>query len=81
MGIKQNYFWAYANYQGKLVILGAFLTREQAYQTAYTKLPSTFQIIELNTRDQSKATQVIKFQVLNNTSDLDFSMQRSKHNL
>ena len=81
MGIKQTYFWAYANYQGKLVILGAFLTREQAYQTAYTKLPSTFQIIELQTKDQSKATQIIKFQVLNITSNLDYSLQRSKHQL
>jgi hypothetical protein len=81
MVLKQSYYWAYAIHQGKLVILGAFQTREQAYQTAYTRLPSDFQIIELTTKNQAKATQIIKFQLLNTTGDLDFSMQKSKHQL
>ncbi len=80
MALKQSYYWAYAIHQGKLVILGAFQTREQAYQTAYTRLPSDFQIIELTTKNQNTVTRIIKFQILQQTNNLDFSLQRARHN-
>lgn len=77
----RNYWWAYTVYNGKLVILGAFNTEEEAYERAYGKLPVEFKVIGLPYKTQSKATQIIKYKMLEDTSNLDFSLQRAKHNV
>ena len=76
---KQTYFWAYAIYQGKLLIDGVYRTESDAYTFAAKHIPVRFEVVELNTRNEARATQEIKHITLEQTEDLDFSIQRARH--
>lgn len=77
----KHYYWAYAIYQGKLLIDGWYIDEQQAYSFASRRMPVRFEVICLKTKDRGKATQTIKHQVLEQTQDIDFALQRAKHKL
>lgn len=76
---SKEYYWAYAIYQGKLIIDGYYRTYNDAYNFAYQKIPVRFEVVCLGTKDRRKAVNIIKHQVLESTSDLDFALRRAKH--
>jgi len=78
---RHTYWWAYAIYQGKLVIDGWYRTEQEANHLAYLKLPCRFEVICLSTRDRARATQAIKHQVLEETGDIDQALKRAKHKI
>jgi ribosomal protein L16/L10AE len=75
----KRYYWAYAIYQGRLLIDGWYADEQQAYEFARRRIPVKFEVIALNTYNRQSATQKIKHEVLEQTGDIDFALQRAKH--
>jgi len=75
----KNYWWAYAIYQGKLVIDGAYATEQEAWSFANRRIPVHSNIICLGTKDRYKAGRLIKHQVLEETDNIDLALKRAKH--
>jgi len=78
---QKEYWWAYAIYQGRVVIDGYYNSEQEARKFAYNKLPGNYEVVCLPTRDRARATQIIKHRVLETTGDIDFALQRAKHKL
>ena len=76
---KHNYYWNYAIYQGKLLIDGCYNNEQEAMQFGYKNIPVAFETVPLNTKDRSKATQVIKRRVWEQTGDIDQALKRARH--
>jgi hypothetical protein len=78
---RQPVWWAYAIYQGKLVIDGWYYTEMECYTFAAKNIPCRFEVISLDTINRASATQKIKHQILDETGDIDFALKRAKHKL
>jgi len=74
-----DYYWIWTIRNGKLIVLGPYNTREEAESMGYSGMEGNYEIECLKTRDQAKATQVIKAKTLEMTRNLDFSLQRASH--
>lgn len=74
-----HYWWAYAVYQGKLLIDGWYPSENEAYQFASRRIPVHFEVVELATRDKWRATRAIKHLTLEATNDIDFAIKRARH--
>lgn len=64
---------------GRLVVLGEYKSREEAYRMALQKLTANFEVFDMPTKDRAKATQHAKYVMFNKTEDLKRSIQRAKH--
>jgi len=64
---------------GRLVIIGAYNTEEEATSYGFSKLGNNFDVIWLPTRDQAKATRMAKKQMFDQVGDLDRALQRARH--
>ena len=73
------YYYILAINMGKRVLLGPYLTEEEANSVGYQKLDISFEVIPLNTKSRSKATQMLKARVLDETANLEESLGRVKH--
>jgi len=73
------YYYVWADDEGTNVLLGPFTTREEANRAAWGQLNCYFEIVELDTKDRAKATQVLKARKLEKTQDLRRSLERVKH--
>lgn len=76
---RTTYYWVIANLHGKLVIIGPKSSGDEANTFAYEKLDVPFEIVPLQTRDRAKATSQIKAMRLDQTGNLEQSIQRSRH--
>lgn len=71
-------YWRYWAYAGP-VVLGPFLTEEEANEIAYQKLPSQpFEVVYIDTKDKTAARDKIRYMRLGNES-MDNIMQRAKY--
>jgi len=77
-------FWyivakADAGSKTRMILLGPYPTEEKAFEVATDKLNTTFDVIELNTRDRNAATQILRHRVLNDSKDISLSIRRMRH--
>lgn len=75
-----KFAWLYRLHMGKLVISGPYNDKEAAFNTVAAHADQDWEVIELPTKDQNRATQMIKQQVYNTTGDLNMSLKRASHN-
>lgn len=73
-----KFAWLYRLHMGKLIISGPYDDKESAFNQMAMN-DGDWEVIELPTRDQAKATQMIKQQVYNVTGDLNMSLKRAAH--
>lgn len=79
--LQRTYYWIYGNHNGRLFVLGCKSSEEEANQFGYEKLEIPFDVIGLPTKDRGRATSMIKARVLDNTADIDYSLQRASHTI
>lgn len=77
------YYWIKANYMGKTILIlpkgEASLTEESATRYGYEKLPCTFEVVGLPTRVTASASRMLKGRNLDETADIDKSLERYRH--
>ena len=73
------YYWVIAQHRGRTLIIGPKTSEEDANRLGFEKLEGNFSVVELATRDRSKATAQIKARILNRTSDIDEATKRFRH--
>jgi len=66
---------------GKFVIMGPYSSEESASEYGFSHFGPNFEVEQLSTKDQSKATRVLKKKRFDRTNDLDLSLQRAGHKL
>jgi len=66
---------------GKLVIFGPYMSEEDVNDYGFAHLGSNFETHQLSTRDQGKATRILKKKLFDKIHDLDTALQRAKHKL
>ena len=64
---------------GRLVLIGAYNTEEEATGYGFSKLGNSFEVIWLPTRDQARATRMAKKQMFDRVGNLDKALQRAHH--
>ena len=75
---QRRYWWVMGIHQGRRVILGPFMTEEEATQIGYNKVGGNFEVRALPTRDEASATRMLKGRLVEDV-DLDEAMKRFKH--
>lgn len=75
------YYWIVGWHKNHRVILGSFVTEQEAYQEGYSKFQSDFKVIPLKTRDEAKASREIRAMVLDETRDVDETFKRFRHQI
>ena len=80
---RRTYYWIKANYMGKTILIlpkgEASLSEDSATKYGYEKLPCTFEVIGLPTRDTASASRMLKGRSLDETADIDKSLERYRH--
>ncbi len=74
------YIMSVVPYQGELIVMGKFNTEEEANRAAVV-LPVPYEVVPLNTSDMKEAKDRCKAIYLQNTSDLNTTLNRTKHQL
>lgn len=79
--VGKDYYWIQAvdNDSGKLIVLGAYDSEEAANRVGFEKVKGSFEVIALPTRDQTKATRMLKYRRFDQTSRLNEIARRAKH--
>jgi len=77
----QEYYWLLAQdpKSGKSVILGPYVTEDDANRIGFVKLAGSFEVIPLPTRDPGKATKMLKYRRFHQTAKLEEALKRAKH--
>ena len=79
----KTYYWIYANYMGKTILIRPkgvdCLTEDDARRWGFEKLPCSFEVIGLPTRDTASASRMMKGRSLDETADIDKSLERYRH--
>lgn len=75
------YYWIQAidPHDGRMLILGAYESEDQANQIGFEKIKGVFEVVPLNTKDGAKATQLLKHRRLVLTSRLDDATKMARH--
>lgn len=77
-----THYWIKANHEGKVVVLGPYSDERQAYEAGYSRLDGQFEVIPLNTRNPSAATQRIRAMRMENEGvNLGDALKRMKRKL
>jgi len=79
LSMLNEYYWIWAVYQGRLVIVGPKTNETDAYKLGSEKLPCVFNIERLRTRDRAQATRIIKAKYLESSGNLEQAMKRANH--
>jgi len=75
------YWWIRGEHRGRRVILGPFLDEKSAYEAGYEQLSSDFTVLMLRTKDEAKASRLIRAMVLEETRNLDNTFKRFRHSV
>lgn len=75
---NQEYWYIKADYGGKMIVMGAYNSENEANQAGYEKLDGDFDVIPLRTRDLGRATRMLKHNALSG-GEIDTVLQRSRH--
>ena len=80
---RRLYYWIKASYMGKTILIlpkgEASLSEDSATKYGFEKLPCTFEVIGLPTRDTASASRMLKGRSLDETADIDKSLERYSH--
>jgi hypothetical protein len=79
------YYWVWAmepmGGKQKRVLLGPFMSEDEAYTRAYSKLSGNFEVVSLATRDVTLASRILRARVLDETGDSMETFKRFRHKL
>lgn len=73
------YYWIVALVGERTVLIGPYDSRQEANDVGYGKVGGYFDVVELMTRDRSRASQMVKEMKLEKTGDIDKALERVKH--
>ena len=59
--------------------MGPYLSDTDARRVGITKLDNNFQIFDLETSDQARATKILKHKLFEQTGDLERALKRARH--
>ena len=76
---RHSFYWNWAIVRGRLIVDGVYSSEQEALQFGYKNIPVLFQTINLSTKNVSRATQIIKHRVWDETSDIDMALKRAAH--
>lgn len=79
--LQHDFFWIWANYQGRKVVLGPYNDKDEAQEKGSKLINGYFDVVELHTRDLSKATQILKARSLGESHDLGFALRKVRHQI
>ena len=75
----KTYYWISAEGGGKNIIWGPYGSRDEASRKLCSKLGGAGEILELHTRDQTRASQLIRSKLLDSSGDIAGSFKRFRH--
>ena len=78
---QQDYFYVVAKIDGRFAVLGPYSDESLAYEIGSNKLNSSFDVISLPTKDRTRATQIVRHHVLDNSGDLSLALRRMRHSV
>jgi hypothetical protein len=81
--MRQTYWWLVTfRENGQLVVMGRYDSEIEATRVGITKLQGqSYQVFELDTADQARATKIIKYKILEQTGDLERALRRARHQI
>lgn len=71
--------WGYDSNAGRWVVWGAFPTWDEADREGSTKLSGNYEVVPLDTRDEAKASRILRSKFLQKTGDTKQAFRRFKH--
>lgn len=78
--ITKGAYWVTTTSQGgKFVVLGPFQAESEATGYAYKHFGDNFDVEYLPTRDQARATRILKKKRFDSIHDLDKALERASH--
>ncbi len=75
------YYWIWAETDERRIVWGAYKTYQEAQRIAASKLNCPFEIIELNTRDESMASRILRARLLKESGDINSTFERFSHQI
>lgn len=78
-----RYFWLLAldTASGKTIIMGPYMSEDDANRVGFEKLAGHFEVVPLPTRDSAKATKMLKYRRFQQTAQLEEAIRRAKHQI
>lgn len=72
----REFWWIYANFQGRRIVLGPFQSEQEGNLEAYRDLDCEFEVIPLPTMDKNRASSLLKARRVHTTGDIGSALQR-----
>ena len=80
--IGQNWWYIVTKQDGRMVLLGPYSDEHEAESVAVEKLNTDYEVVQMATRDRTKATQMLRHKMLRgNGGNLEDSLRRMKHTI
>lgn len=76
-----SYWWAIGPHEGKMVLLGPYLDREEANNRGLHGFEGPFKVFSSLSRDRGRVTQAIKERRLGEGANLSQALERIGHRL
>ena len=78
---QTSFWWIVGLHGGKPVLLGPKLTEEDAERIGMEKLEGDYKVVELPTKNESKATRLIKARRLHEGLGLGKALEKTLHSV
>jgi len=78
--IGRKYFWIIGLHEGKTILLGPYGSEDAATTVGIEKLEGDFSVIPLPTRNEARATRIIKARKLKEGRSLGSALEKISHN-
>lgn len=77
--MKRNlYYWVFGRFEGKPLLLGPYNTEDEAHEVGMLKIEGDYEVILLPTRDEARATRMLKARRLKDES-LREAIEKVRH--
>ena len=77
--VRPQYYWVVGLSQGRAIVLGPYKDEDAANSRGIERLEGDFEVIALPTRNESRATRMLKSKRLDDGSTLSEALKRIGH--
>ncbi|HUW47068.1 MAG TPA: hypothetical protein VMW50_14930 [Dehalococcoidia bacterium] len=80
--IGRDFYYIVTKQDGRMVLLGPYNDEREAEEVAVEKINTAYEVVQMPTRDRSKATQMLRHKILRSDGgDLATSLRRMRHTI
>jgi len=78
---RRPFYWVFGGHEGGFALLGPYNSEEEAHEKGMEKLDGDFQVVALKTRNETKATRLIRGKYLNQGGNLSTALKPMSHKI